>query len=419
MAVPTKLISTTIGFQDPKGVVVASGLLVLTLSQNAEVISGGGQVVNQPIFLALDVNGKITNTAIWFNDELSPATTVYRAQLYGSNGMTLIQDFGFWSISGASADLSAMVPASVGVSYAGAVLLTPTGSQVITTGNLTLTTGSFIESANAATGTGGLVRKTSPALTTPDIGVAAGTSLALGGGTALATTNRTGTGNLVLQTSPTLVTPVLGVATATSVGGLTISKQIFTGNGTFTVPTGVLSAKFTIVGGGGGGGGASAVNNGGGGGGGGVAIKWLTGLTPGNTIAVTIGTGGTGVSAANGNAGNNSTIASGTQTITTVTAIGGGGGFTGSASSAGGAGAAVSTNGDINGAGTPGQNSLATNVGGGGGSTFLGGGGNPAGGGAGNAAIVNTGSGGSGAGAAGNAAGGNGAAGIVIVEWTI
>ena len=67
------------------------------------------------------------------------------------------------------------------------------------------------------TGSGALVFSTSPTFITPVLGVATGTSLALGGGTALTTTNQTGTGNLVLATSPTLVTPVLGVASATSI----------------------------------------------------------------------------------------------------------------------------------------------------------------------------------------------------------
>lgn len=59
------------------------------------------------------------------------------------------------------------------------------------------------------TGTGLAVFATSPVLTTPTLGVATGTSLALGGGTALTTTNQTGTGSLVLATSPTVTTPTL------------------------------------------------------------------------------------------------------------------------------------------------------------------------------------------------------------------
>lgn len=252
MASPTKLVSTSVGFTDATGSTArtANGFLKLQLSQSVEVTATGGLVINAPISLPLDANAKITPTAIWFSDEVQPVGTTYRAILYGSNGCSMIQDFGFWSLTGPSADLSTMVPVSSGVSSAGAVLLTPSGSQTITTGNLTLTTGSFIETAAAVTGTGGLVRATSPTLVTPNIGVATGTSLALGGGTALTTTNRTGTGNLVLATSPTLVTPVLGVASGTSLalaGALTGATLTGASSGNSTnllnqqAPTGTLT----------------------------------------------------------------------------------------------------------------------------------------------------------------------------------
>lgn len=192
MAAPAKLISTSQPFQDSAGNVVVSGFLRLQLSQNAEVISGGGQVTNQPLWLALTAGGKITSQAIWFNDELSPAATVYSAQLFGSNGCLLIQDFGYWSITGASADLSTMIPAVLGVSYSGAVLLAPTGNQTISTNNLTLGTGDFNVTAGtykvagvAPTGTGPLVEQTSPTLVTPNIGAATATSLTNTGDTTL------------------------------------------------------------------------------------------------------------------------------------------------------------------------------------------------------------------------------------------
>lgn len=199
-------------------------------------------------------------------------------------------------------------------------------------------------------------------------------------------------------------------------GGTTQNFQAFTSSGTFTIPANVKSVKATVVAGGGAGGGATVAISGGGGASGGMAIKYLTGLTPGNTITVTVGAGGTGVNAANGNNGADSSISSGTQSITTVTAKFGGGGFATVAQSPGGASGGISTNGDINGAGTAGANACA-GASGEGASTFLGGAGNAAGGGAGNNAIANTGSGGSGGFIGGNSAGGNGAAGIVIFEW--
>lgn len=111
------------------------------------------------------------------------------------------------------------------------------------------------------TGTGNLVLANTPTLVTPVLGVATGTSLALNGGTALSTTNQTGTGNLVLANTPTLITPVLGAATGTSLalgGGsaLTTTNQTGTGNlvlsisptltGTPTLPTGTIATTQTF-----------------------------------------------------------------------------------------------------------------------------------------------------------------------------
>jgi hypothetical protein len=204
-----------------------------------------------------------------------------------------------------------------------------------------------------------------------------------------------------------------------SIQGPGLQKQIFTSNGTFTIPTGITQVKVKLVGAGGAGGSANNVALGTGGGSGGYAEKYLTGLTPANTIAVTIGAGGTPTAGANGGNGTSSIIASGTQSITTVTAFGGSGGLI-TGNDAGGAGAVISTNGDINVGGNPGAAaSVANNDGGNGGPSTLGGAGlgglpNAAGG----APTANSGSGGGGGGlGAGNALGAAGAAGIIIFEW--
>jgi hypothetical protein len=90
--------------------------------------------------------------------------------------------------------------------------------------------------------------------------------------------------------------------------------QAFTSNGTFTIPAGVTALKVTVVGGGGNSGPAETnfYTFGIGGGGGGAAIKYLTSLTSGNTLSVTVG-----------GAGGTSSVASGTQSITTISATGG------------------------------------------------------------------------------------------------
>lgn len=224
-----------------------------------------------------------------------------------------------------------------------------------------------------------------------------------------------GTANNVLTSNGTA-----WVSQAASGGAAGITGQVFTGNGTFTIPSGVTAVKVTVVGGGGGGTDCfpSGCNlfTGGGGGGGGAAIKYLTGLTPGNTLSVTVG--GAGSRGNPAGAGGTSSVASGTQSITTVSATGGVSPGTNTVN--GGAGG-IGSNGDLNiggGGGVAGMTFGYAAAGGAGGSSIFGGGG------AGIYGTVGTagrayGGGGSGgpffAGSPRNGA--DGAAGAVIFEW--
>lgn len=114
-----------------------------------------------------------------------------------------------------------------------------------------------------------------------------------------------------------------------------LSSQTFSINGNFTVPPGVTSVRVAVWGGGGAGGGVTGANaRGGGGGGGAYQYIEITGLTPGASIPVTVGTGGTGVSAGNGNNGAASSFGG------YVTAVGGFGGAAGIGTNAAGAGGA-------------------------------------------------------------------------------
>lgn len=238
--------------------------------------------------------------------------------------------------------------------------------------------------------------------------------------------------------------------------------QVFTSSGTFTVPTGITAVKVTVIGGGGGGGGYSSgttIVATAGGGGGGVAVKFITGLTPGGTVSVTVGTGGAGGTSGTGTAGGTSSFGA---SASATGGAGGAGNNTGAptANSSGGAG----SSGDINitggrglgfsslvnvtcvdfrvsgaGGGSLGQDSSiqvalsgyvgSTALAPSGGAGYVGGAGglgviSPAGvtlGAVGNAA-TGYGNGGSGGirsygGTASSAVGGAGSAGIVIVEW--
>lgn len=201
-----------------------------------------------------------------------------------------------------------------------------------------------------------------------------------------------------------------------------VIKDTFKLSGTFVVPPGVTSATIESWGGGGAGGGNNNANPGGGGGGGGAYTK-VTGysVTPGNSISVTVGTGGAGVSKSNGGDGNESYIGSfdcrasggkggllnGTAGAggATYQTYAGGGGAAGSGSSGGGGGSSAGTaaNGN-NGSGTTGG--TAPTGGGKGGDASAGAGSWPGGGGGGSKKRS-------------NGIGGNGADGLVVITYTL
>lgn len=239
------------------------------------------------------------------------------------------------------------------------------------------------------------------------------------------------------------ITAGTNISVTNTAGGITIANtasgglggmQVFTANGTFTIPSGVTNVKVTIVGGGGGGASGSSAG-GGGGAGGGACIKFLTGLTSGNTLSVTVGSAGSGGSSGyynSGGTGGTSSVASGTQTITTLSATGGAGGkfYYASNTSPYGAGSqgGIGSNGNMNirgGGGSPAPTLYGGNyvqIGGFGGGSILGGQGymnsttaTPANGASGSA----YGGGGTGGYSDGCTlySGGAGATGIVIFEW--
>lgn len=320
-----KTIFSSVAFQDPQGVVLANGVLILDLNSPGIIASSGGQIVPTTVAIPLTSAGQIpANTLLYCNDQIQPGGTVYKMRLFNGNGL-LVSGPNYWSIAGTSPiDLSQEIPVSTfALSFA---------AQVI---------------------------------------------------------------------------------------GLT--SQIFTSNGTFTIPS--AKVKVFCVGGGGAGGGSNGINSGLGGGGGGISIKWLSGLTIGNNLTVTIGLAGSGVSAANGQAGGASQVSSGTQLITTIIANGGSGGAANVSGTTGlgGAGGAPGAGGDLNFAGMPAPNFTSTAQGNAGGGSPLCGGGQGQGFVAGNGVAAqpnNFGAGGSGSQGTGPFAGGNGANGVIIFEWT-
>jgi hypothetical protein len=127
------------------------------------------------------------------------------------------------------------------------------------------------------------------------------------------------TGNLLTSNGTTWQ------STAPPVSYVGPNAQVFTSSGTFTVPSNITAVKVTVIGGGGGGGGAKSPGGqcgGGGGGGAGAAVEWVTGLTSGGTVTVTVGAAGSGGSSSPSNGSSGGTSSFGSY----CSATGGGGG---------------------------------------------------------------------------------------------
>jgi hypothetical protein len=304
-----------------------------------------------------------------------------------------------------------------------------------TTGNLPQKTSSTKLSFNPSTGalsaTG--FNGSGSSLTGIVTSAVAGTGISVSGATGAVTIGNTGVTSIVAGTGISISGGTGAVTVTNTASSLPGSQgQAFTSSGTFTIPAGITALKITVVGGGGGGNGGWGLFQdpdigGGGGGGGGTAISYLTGLTPGNTLAVTIGAGATAKGTYGGsgaaNAGGSSTVASGTQSITTITGGGGAGSLiTVSARPGRGGAGGTATNGTINipggcgGDGSAWSNSLS--IGGCGGASLLSGTTSPPNtSGSGATGQVYGGGGAGGSTANDNTGGGAGAAGIVIFEW--
>ena len=198
----------------------------------------------------------------------------------------------------------------------------------------------------------------------------------------------------------------MSVGTYTTASNSSGSSLVWNSNGnlTWTVPTGITVAKFTLVGGGASGG-VQASGQASGGGAGGIAIKVVTGLTPGATIAILIGAG------ASGGAGGNSTVGSPANLV----ANGGAAGATAGVISVLGG---TATGGTINiqgGFGMPGFTwaGVGSNAGNGGSNMFGAGGANTSA----NQATGSNGTGYGAGGAGGLSAAGVGTGGLCIIEF--
>lgn len=282
-----------------------------------------GVVVPVGASMALRINAAGTDVAPALTYQASMTLGTALAATSGGTGQSSYA-VGDLLYAGTTTTLTKLAAAAVGnVLRAKGTGTAPAWEQVVLTTDVT----GILPVANGGTGAATL----------------AANNVLLGNGTSAVQEVAPGTsGNVLTSTGTTWQ------STALSLG---LNAQVYTsGTGNFTIPAGVTKLKVTVVGGGGGSAGSISGNTGGAGGGGGAAIKWLTGVTPGNTLSYSVGTGGTAGTSApgNGGAGSASTVATGTtgtpETITTITGGGGGAGLTGGGGGAGGLG----TNGTLN-----------------------------------------------------------------------
>jgi len=224
--------------------------------------------------------------------------------------------------------------------------------------------------------------------------------------------------------SRTTLTVADGVSMTVGAGSILLNNslpgfsrvQVYTsGVNQWTIPDGVSRCKVTVVGGGGNGGTATVGQGASGGGGGGTSIKYIPGLSSGNSITATVG-----AATVTSSFGSYCSATGGTSGTGAVTYVAGGLGGTGSdgdiniKGQGGGSGYGTYTFTD----GGAQSNTIPFYTSGMGGSSAYGGGGA--------SSIVNTpainggnygGGGGGGASSSGTRSGGTGAGGIVIIEY--
>ena len=216
-------------FQDPAGNLIANGSITFQLSAPA-LVSGTGQVVpNGTISYALDGNGNIVAGAkLYGNDQLIPSGTFYIVNIFSAGGAP-VRGPENWSLSGVSPiSLTGITPATPSISYSGAVLLTPSGTQTITVGGLN-------PSPGASQSLGSLSSPWNASLATANINVAnVQNGLAVLGLTTVANLNVggylnvTGTANLQNTNVTTLYATVANIGNEGLSGGITLYKGVAT-----------------------------------------------------------------------------------------------------------------------------------------------------------------------------------------------
>lgn len=231
----------------------ASAIVQFTVDQKGRIQSASNVNISgvyQPLSANLTSWAAITRAAGFDTFTATPSSANFAALLTDKTGTG----------SNVFANSPTLVTPALGTPSS-AVLTNATGLPVSTgISGMAVGMAAFLAVASSAnlaaamadkTGTGTLVFATSPALVTPNIGAASGTSLNLSGLTAssavatdasknLVSVTNTGSGNNVLATSPTISAPLFAGGTS----GSTILAASSVASGTLTLP----AATDTLVG---------------------------------------------------------------------------------------------------------------------------------------------------------------------------
>lgn len=191
--------------------------------------------------------GVLNNLYVGGNLNVDSLTASQSVQTDSSKNLVTIANTG--TGSNVLSNSPSLVTPSLGAATATSLIINSlSASQVV------FTDGSKNLVSVATNGTGNVVRTTSAALVTPDIGTATGTSLTLisltantilqcDGSKVITSASTTGTGNVVRENTPTLITPVLGVATGTSLALSSSTDATSTSTGALTAVGGISSQK--------------------------------------------------------------------------------------------------------------------------------------------------------------------------------
>jgi len=362
------------------------------LAASSLVVGGGAGVAP-----ATTTTGTGVVTALGVNTGTAGAFVVNGGALGTPSSGTLTSATGLPISTGVSG-------LGTGVATALAIAVGSAGAPITFNGALgtpssgTLTNATGLPLSTGVTGTLPIANGGTGLTTTPANG-----ALDIGNGTGFTRTTLTAGTNITITNGAGSIS--IAASSGSSYSGVRATVFGSSGSGqTFTVPSGITQVKVTVVGGGGSGSTGDPVNQRGGtgGGAGGAAIKWLTGLTSGGTLSVTVGS-----------SAGTSSVASGTSnTITTVSATGGTNASLDSPNSGG-----IGSNGDINIRGQAGGMSVQANqtVGATGGNSLIGGGG--AGGTTTSSGSSGTQGGGGGGGGINATSGAAGSTGVVIFEY--